>query len=102
MAKNNRLNRLNVLGRARDSANTIRSEFKKQTVTAITAAFALIIALAWNDAVKEWVMAIISSIGIPSQNVYLYKIYTAIAITIVCVVAIILFSRWSAKPVESK
>lgn len=94
--------RLNVLSGAKKSAETFKTEFKKQTVVAITAAFALIIALAWNDAIKEGVMSIINSLGIPAQNIYLYKIYTAVAITIICVIAIILFTRWSAKPAEVK
>jgi len=94
--------RLNVLSGAKKSAQEFKAEFKKQTVTAIGAAFALVIALAWNDAIKEGVMSIIGSLGIPAQNIYLYKIYAAVAITIICVIAIILFTRWSAKPAEAK
>ncbi|MEM4153013.1 MAG: DUF5654 family protein [Candidatus Pacearchaeota archaeon] len=91
------LKKLEVLNKAKQSASFFRSEFRKQLVTAITAAFAFVIALVWNDAIKELVMAIVNSIGIQAQNVYLYKIYTAIAVTIICVIAIILFSRWSTK-----
>lgn len=79
----------------------LRAEMKKTVVTAITAAFALIIALAWNDAIKETVTALVTRIGIQLSSVYLYKIYTALIITAICVVAIILFSRWGARQ-ESK
>ena len=79
------------------SAISFKTEFKKHMVTAITAAFALIIALAWNDAIKEVVTAMVAKIGIQLSSVYLYKIYAALIITIICVVAIILFSRWGAK-----
>jgi len=84
-------------GKILKSVGGLKSEFKKHIVTAITAAFALIIALAWNDAIKESVTAFVARLGIQAQNIYLYKIYTAIAITIICVLAIILFSRWGAK-----
>lgn len=95
------LNHEKVLSKAKESAITIRNEFKKefkkQTVTAITAAFALIIALSWNDAIKEIISALINSLKVQASNIYLYKIYTATIVTIVCVIAIVLFSRWSAK-----
>lgn len=74
-----------------------KTEFKKHMVTAITAAFALIIALAWQDAIKEWISFFVARLGVLPQSVYLYKIYVAMAVTIVCVIAIILFSRWGAK-----
>lgn len=82
---------------AKNSADGFRAEFKKHMVTAITAAFALVIALAWNDAIKEWVTAFVARFGIQVQNIYLYKIYVAVAVTLICVIAIILFSRWGAK-----
>lgn len=88
---------IKIIDKAKRSTETFKSEFKKQIITAITAAFALIIALAWQDAIKEWITAFVARIGIQTQNLYLYKIYVAIAITLICVVAIILFSRWGAK-----
>ncbi|MFA5084319.1 MAG: DUF5654 family protein [Candidatus Paceibacterota bacterium] len=79
------------------TAISFKTEFKKHMVTAITAAFALIIALAWQDAIKEWISFFVARLGILPQSIYLYKIYVAVAVTLVCVVAIILFSRWGAK-----
>jgi choline-glycine betaine transporter len=86
--------------KAFEAAAKLKNEMKTVIVTAITAAFALIIALTWNDAIKEVVTAIVAAIGLQAGNVYLYKIYTALIITAVCVVAIILFSRWGAKKSE--
>ncbi len=88
---------LKVLSAAKNKAHFLGSEFKKQMAAAITAGFALVIALSWNDAIKEIVLAIIARLNIQANNVYLYKIYTAIIITIICVIAIILFSRWGSK-----
>ena len=73
-----------------------QSEFKTHVVTAITAAFAFLIALVWRDAIQEGVNNIMTTLGI-TGTAYIYKIYVAIAITIICVVALILFSRWGAK-----
>jgi len=81
----------------KNSVDGFKAEMKKVIVTAITAAFALIIALAWNDAIKEIVTAIVAMLGIQLASIYLYKIYTALIVTVICVIAIILFSRWGAK-----
>ena len=78
------------------AAKQFKSEFKKHITTAITAAFAFLIALIWRDAIQEGVDKIMLSVGIVGTT-YLYKIYVAIAITIICVIALILFSRWGAK-----
>ena len=59
--------------------------------------FAFLIALVWRDAIQESINAFVISIGIQIQNVYLYKIYIAIFITIIGVIALIIFSRWGAK-----
>ena len=77
--------------------NNFKTEFKKHMTIAITAAFAFLIALVWRDAIQESINAFVTNIGIQIQNVYLYKIYIAILITVVGVIALIIFSRWGTK-----
>lgn len=84
------------------AARSFKTQFKTTLVTAITAAFALVIALSWNDAIKESVTAFIINLGISSANIYLYKIYTALIVTFIAVIAIILFSKWGAKQNSNK
>ena len=82
--------------KSKRAAKRFQSDFKKHVVTAITAAFAFLIALVWRDAIQEGVNKIMTTLGI-TGTAYIYKIYVAIAITVICVVALILFSRWGAK-----
>jgi uncharacterized membrane protein YozB (DUF420 family) len=73
-----------------------KSQFKKHMTTAITAAFAFLIALVWRDAIQEGVNKVMVNLGITTTS-YLFKIYAAIIITIICVIALILFARWGSK-----
>ena len=69
---------------------------RKNIAIAISGAFALVIALSWNDAIQEGVNRIVVNLGIP-QSAYLYKILAAAAVTIIAVVGIMIFSRWAEK-----
>ena len=73
-----------------------KSQFKQHMTTAITAAFAFLIALVWRDAIQEGVNKMMVNFGITATS-YLFKIYAAIIITIICVIALILFARWGSK-----
>ena len=61
----------------------------------MVAAFGLVIALVWNEAIKEVVHKIIEYFGIPGEG--LFKVLVAVIVTIICVIAILLFSRWAEK-----
>lgn len=90
-----------VLEKAHLAATQFKSEVRKQTGTAITTAFALVIALAWQDVIKQTVARIIENLQLSSTELVkatiLYQSITAIAITAVCVLGIILATRWSNK-----
>ncbi len=77
-----------IAGKALSHANTIKSEFKKQTSTAIMAAFGLIIALSWKDVITEFVdkIGFVKSYGL---------LFTAVILTIVSIVGILLVSKWA-------
>ncbi len=69
-------------------ASEIKNEFKKQVSAAIIAAFGLIIALSWKDVITDFVnrFAIVKNYGL---------VLSAIALTIVSVIGILLISKWA-------
>ncbi|MDD5163341.1 MAG: DUF5654 family protein [Candidatus ainarchaeum sp.] len=71
-------------------------EVKKTIVTAVTTAFALVIALFWQDAIKTGIEDITAFLGLSGET-YIYKIITAAIVTIICVFAIMYLSRWQEK-----
>ena len=73
-----------------------RREMRRTTVTAITTAFALVIALSWQDAIKTGIENLTSLLGLTGQE-YFCKIISAIIVTVICVIAIMYLSRWQEK-----
>ena len=69
---------------------------RKNMAVAISAAFALVIALAWNEAIKEGVNSIVEKLNIPHIG-YLFNIITAVIITVICIIGILIFSKWAEK-----
>lgn len=67
---------------------------RKNIATAILAAFSFIIALVWRDAIQEAINNLVTKLGIPS-SAYLFKIITAVIVSVVCVIFIIIFSKWA-------
>jgi len=88
---------------ATEKAKKFRSEVRGHIVTAIATAFALVIALAWQDTIKTTVdkllegLAVTQTAGKLVQYTLIYKGIIAIAITIICVIGIMLVSRWGQK-----
>lgn len=74
----------------------VRKEMRSRTSTAIITAFALVMALAWQDAIKEIVSKITEVLNVP-QDLYFYKIISAVILTFICVLGITLVSRSFAK-----
>ncbi|MFH1711084.1 MAG: DUF5654 family protein [Nanoarchaeota archaeon] len=88
--------RQRVAERAKNSARAFKKEFKKQTLTAITAAFAFLIALTWRAPIQKSVDKLISSLGLTGQAMY-YEYLAAIIITVIGVIALILISKWAVE-----
>lgn len=77
-----------VVRKILSNAQTLKTEFKKQTATAIMAAFGLVIALAWKDVITNVVSTIswINSYG---------PLVSAVILTVISVLGILLVSRWA-------
>lgn len=77
----------------KSSAREFRDEFKKQTLVAITGAFAFLIALTWRTPIQKSIDKIILRLGLTGQAVY-YEYLAAILMTIMGVIVLIIISKW--------
>jgi len=78
------------------SAWRFQKEFKEQAVVAITAAFAFLIALSWRTPIQNSVDLMIWNLGLAGKAVYL-EFISAIVITLIAVLILMLFSRWRSE-----
>ena len=78
------------------SARKFKKEFKDQIVVGVTAAFAFLIALSWRDPIQAFVNSIIASLGLVGKEIYI-KFLSAIFITVIAVLMLMLVSRWKSK-----
>ncbi len=78
----------------------VKTEFKKQTSTAIIAAFSFLIALVWRDLISKIIQenATLQSATYP----VLAELITALIITVIAVFGIILTTRWAKTEEETK
>lgn len=85
-----------VFEKSKSSLRSLSSEFKKQVSTAIMTAFGLVIALAWKDLVTA-IIPSISAPGLIEKYPYLAQLWSAIIITIVAVIGILIVASWAKK-----
>ncbi|MFA7708141.1 MAG: DUF5654 family protein [Candidatus Pacearchaeota archaeon] len=82
----------------KNRASALKDEYKKQVSIAIITAFGLVIALVWKDVVTA-LLPSITAPGFLEKYPFFASLYTAMIITIVAVLGIILMTNWS-KPKE--
>lgn len=82
--------------RLKETAVEFNNEIKKALNTALIAAFGFIIALAWRDLINEYLKELTAISPLQGQ------LYTAIIITFVSVIGIILVTRFIRKPEDVK
>ncbi len=85
----------------RRAAGKFRAEVRKNVVTAITAALGFTIALVWRDAIQESINKVLAYVGLTSEA-YLFRIFSAILVTIIAVIGVMLISRWAKKKEEEE
>ena len=83
------------LEKAKYAAESLKSETKKQISTAIISAFALIIALSWKDPITGLVDLIKTKLQVSQGQGLLYTLYSAILVTVICTIGIIIMARMS-------
>jgi hypothetical protein len=85
-----------VISKSKQKAVFFGMKFKNHLSTALIAAFGLVMALSWQTVIKKVIEDIPKS-DILSQHPYLADLYTAIAVTFIAVLAILLISKWANK-----
>lgn len=80
-----------------EKSSEVRQEFKTQASGAIIAAFGFLIALVWKDLVTK-IMENLTPPGLIATYPYIAQLYSAILVTFIAVVGIMLVSRWAKKP----
>ena len=80
----------------RDKAKKLERDVRKNISTAIGRAFAFLIALAWKDMIVDIVNKIVGLLNM-EENLYLFRIVTALLVTIICVIGIWVSSKIAAK-----
>lgn len=82
------------------SAIEVQKEVRKHIITAISAAFAFIMALFWRDAIQSGIDSFLASVGL-TGDAYIYKIIVAVVVTIICVIGIVILARMEKKEPET-
>jgi hypothetical protein len=82
--------------KAKKGVHTFKREFKKEMNTAIMAAFGFLIALVWKDVITDFVNSI--SERSPLHGAFV----SALIVTIICVLGIMLFSKILKEKEEEK
>ena len=80
----------------KSTSSKFKSEVKRNTLKAVLAAFAFVIALVWRDAIQAGVNEMVNRVGISGTG-YIYQITMAVIVTLVCVVGIMVVSKAKGK-----
>lgn len=82
--------------RLRRHLTSFKKEFFKQLTTFITGAFAFVAALLWRDAIRSFLERYENYIQsfFPIKEAWIIKFYTAFAVSVIAVLAIILVSKF--------
>jgi len=87
---------LNYATKVPSAVTQVQSKVKNKVAAAIAAAFAFVIALVWRDLIRSTVDEIVLKTGMEGTG-YIYTAISALFVTVICVMGIMFFSRWSEK-----
>lgn len=79
--------------RLNDKMSSFQREYRKQMRTFIIGAFSFVAALFWRDAIRSGIDMIISMVSIPIQQEVVINFITALLVSGIAIVAIILISK---------
>ena len=82
--------------KALQKAKEFQQQVRTQIGISLGAAFAFVIALSWNDFIKESANQLMASIGLDGKVVYV-RLIAVLLITIICIIGISLASRLGKK-----
>lgn len=89
-------NEKNIADKMIDEANAVKKEIRNKIISLVAAAFGLVAALAWNDAIKELIDRLfpVSNGGLVAKFVY------AIGVTVLAVLLVYYLERIFAQKEE--
>jgi ABC-type spermidine/putrescine transport system permease subunit II len=76
----------------KDKSKALGNSVKEKTMVAIAGAFALVIALSWNEFIKEGVTKLVEMLGATGEG-WIFKLIAALVTTLICVIGILIVSR---------
>ena len=82
--------------RAKKGSSEFKNEFKRQLLTAVSAAFGLLIALSWREPISDAITVIVNKLGV-GESILFYKFVSAVVVTLIAVVFLVVIARWGAK-----
>jgi len=85
----------------KNSTLKFKREFRKHLVTAISAALGFLIALSWREPLSDFSKVIIESFGLQNEAIF-YKFISALLITFIAVVGLIIITKWEVKSEDKK
>ena len=91
------LDKTNVDDKIVNSVRHVHREYKKNLVTALSAALAFVMALYIRDMVKEWISWILTVFEISESTGLVYQTIVALIVLTVCVFGIMFLSKWTYK-----
>ena len=87
--------------RSKHHAKAFGSEFKKQSSTALIAAFGFLIALVWRDLIVKLIKEN-TSITLLEKYPYIAELWTAVTVTLIAILGIALLAKWAKSSDEEK
>jgi len=75
-------------------SGNLKNQFRNNVVTAVLAAFGLVIALVWRDVIQSAVDLFVAYLGLENGSDVISKLIVAFVVTLVCVIGIFIFSRY--------
>jgi len=88
-----------LYNKTKGHASGFGEEFKKQSLIAVTAAFAFLVALSWREPISKLVKGIVEKAGLGKQIVY-YEFLAAVLVTLIAIIVLVMVSKWNSKKVS--
>jgi hypothetical protein len=85
-----------LISKPKEKVVFIKTKFKTHISTAILTAFGLLMALVWKDLIQKIINENIPYLTIEKYP-YLSELYSAILVTLIATLGIILVSKWADK-----
>ena len=75
----------------------VRKEYRKNLVTALSAALAFVMALYIRDVVKSWIEWLLATFSIAEGTGLIYQTLVALVVLTLCVLGIVFLSKWKSE-----